>query len=103
MPRSGWFRRTGGLSQPTRERLMTLSRTLVLLSALVAAVVVAGAACCAYVLDHASPGPKSVAESPEQSDRREGSATDTHVKAVIPRRDPSLVISVQQLLSVEPF
>jgi multidrug resistance efflux pump len=48
-------------------------------------------------------GVKSAVESPQQADKREANANETPVVAVRPRRDPSLVISVQQLLKVEAF
>src|SRR5438105_3457829 len=48
-------------------------------------------------------GVKGSVEAPERGDEHEGEATETFVKAIHPTSDPSLHISVQQLVSVEPF
>jgi multidrug resistance efflux pump len=68
-----------------------------------AGITVLGTLIAAYVLAH-SPGRglKDV-ETPQRSDERAANDNETPAVAVNPRCDPSLVISVQQLLSVEPF
>jgi multidrug resistance efflux pump len=48
-------------------------------------------------------GSKKGVETAERADAREAKEGETSVVAVKPRRDPKLKMSVQQLLSVEPF
>jgi multidrug resistance efflux pump len=81
---------------------MSVTRKVLLWACGILAVLVLGAA--AYGLAH-SPGqtPKGNGESPEQTDAREENTTETSVMAIHPRSDPSLYLTVQQLLSVEPF
>jgi multidrug resistance efflux pump len=68
------------------------------------AAVVACAAVAAVVIAR---GPrdrnKNLPEAQARADEREGSDPATPVKAVHPRKDASLRVSVRQLLSVEPF
>jgi multidrug resistance efflux pump len=83
---------------------MTVLSRLVLLAAVLVAVIGAAGVVGAYVVAHAAGHhPKGFVESPQQADKREARENQPHVKAVHPKRDPALVMSVRQLLSVEPF
>jgi multidrug resistance efflux pump len=83
---------------------MAFLRTLVLASVIVVGALAVASGVVAFMLGHsAARGTKPFVESPQQADRRAARESQPHVKAVRAKRDPALVLSVQQLLSVEPF
>src|SRR5947209_1376237 len=49
------------------------------------------------------PNRKGPVDSAELSSSKEGGEREVPFKAVQPKKDPSLVLSVQQLLTIEPF
>jgi multidrug resistance efflux pump len=83
--------------------VMKSIRKILLWGGVVAVVIGSGVAISAYVLARSPARNLKGVESPERSDERAAKEGEMHVKAINPRRDPSLVISVQQLLEVEPF
>ncbi len=68
-----------------------------------AGVVVLGTLIAAYVLARSPGRTLKDVETPQRADERAANENETVAVAVHPRCDPSLVISVQQLLTVEPF
>src|SRR6516225_6277864 len=85
---------------------MNVTRTFVLWSVGVLVVVAAGVLVWPRLFGERPPrGLKGHLEAQERADQREDEDAylETTVRAIHPKQDPSLVISVQQLLTVEPF
>ncbi len=83
---------------------MATTHRIIVLTLAIVLVLGGGIAVGAYVLAHQPPANRGVGvDSAQQSDERESDQIDVRVKAVHPKRDPSLVLSVRQLLSVEPY
>jgi multidrug resistance efflux pump len=73
------------------------------MAAVFVAILGVGGVVGAYVVHAQGQHPKGYVESPQQADKRAARESEPHVKAVHPKRDPALVMSVRQLVSVEPY